>query len=466
MSSCGEGSCGNHDEGETRPEKPIPMPKNTVLPNGPAIKSREGPKAIDKEKFIKDARRIFKLHLLVNTKESLIPPGSHVLVCLSGGPSSTAMLHLLQEIVSPHTYRTINFFYTALYVDVGAAVGLSDEERREKAEQVKNNFTSREHGSQKEFVCIPLEHLFKSDDSTDEQCVKKLQDYLQSFKTLSSKEDAFRQLIFATITNYAQKNGFQYVLTGESASNLAIRVISDVSKGRGYNLPLNVSFNDNRWQGLNILRPMKDKLAKEIAFYNAIHRLKTVFIPNMTTATPLKSSIDRLVEEFITTLQTDFPSTVHAILRTTEKLKTPLTTDQHNCILCGAILTDEETLQKTAALKSFITQVQEENNNNNILELERLTSLCCYGCKRELDFFQSEKHSSRLLSYEKIVDNKDESSISLIGSFKRMMLSDAAESLEENLIDDFPPYISDHITRSVKLSRESMKASISEFLLE
>jgi len=48
MSSCGEGSCGNHDEGETRPEKPIPMPKNTVLPNGPAIKSREGPKAIDK----------------------------------------------------------------------------------------------------------------------------------------------------------------------------------------------------------------------------------------------------------------------------------------------------------------------------------------------------------------------------------------------------------------------------------
>lgn len=48
MSSCNDGGCGNHDEGEIRPENPAPVPKNLQLPNGPAIKSREGPKPVEK----------------------------------------------------------------------------------------------------------------------------------------------------------------------------------------------------------------------------------------------------------------------------------------------------------------------------------------------------------------------------------------------------------------------------------
>jgi cytoplasmic tRNA 2-thiolation protein 2 len=403
-------------------------------------------------------RRLFKLNV---TRDAYVPPGSHVLVCLSGGPTSTAMLHLMQEIVAPHTYRTINFFWSALYVDVGAAVGLSQEERKEKAEQVQNNFTSREHGSQKEFYILPLEHVFKKNEhDSDEQCIKQLRDYLDSFKTLSSREDAFRQIIFTTIARFAQQKGFQYVLTGENASNLAIRVISDISKGRGFNLPLTIGFNDSRWKGLNFLRPMKDKLAKEIAFYNAVNRLKPVFVPNITTATPLKSSIDRLVEEFITTLQTNFPSTVHAILRTTEKLKTPITTDQHNCIMCGAIMTDEECTQMLSVLQASMSKKEEED----VLDLERLAGLCCYGCKRELDFFQSSKHSSRLLSYES--KTKGGSNNGLSDSFKKLILSADSDELDGDALDDFPLFISDNASRTVKMSRETMKDSISEFLLD
>jgi cytoplasmic tRNA 2-thiolation protein 2 len=365
------------------------------------------------------------------------------------------MLHLMQEIVAPETYRTINFFWSLLYVDVGAAVGLSLDERKEKEEQVRT-LASRPHGSQRDIFTFKLEQLFKrNDQDTDEECVKRLTSYLDSFKTLSSKEDAFRQLVFTSIATFAQKNKFQYVLTGENASNMAIRVISDISKGRGFNLPLTIAFNDSRWEGITILRPMKDKLAKEIAFYNAINRLNPVFIPNMTTATPLKSSIDRLVEEFITTLQASFPSTVHAILRTTEKLKTPITTEQHNCIMCGAIMTSDETQNMISTLKTSIT-----DKEDTLLDLERLGCMCCDGCKRELDFYQSSKHSSRLLSYD--ARTKGENVDGLNNSFKRLALG---EEDDLDAIDDFPVYISQNVAKTVKMTRESMKESISEFLL-
>lgn len=82
---------------------------------------------------------------------------------------------------------------------------------------------------------------------------------------------------------------------------------------------------------------MKDFLDKEIAYYNYLNKLETMYVPNVTHAMPLKtSSIDKLVEHFVAKLQTDFPSTVHTILRTTEKLKTPMAKHQLYCVLCSA----------------------------------------------------------------------------------------------------------------------------------
>ena len=47
---------------------------------------------------------------------------------------------------------------------------------------------------------------------------------------------------------------------------------------------------------LIVLRPLRDVDAKEIALCNQYENLKSVHIPNLTTAMPVKSSIDRLTE--------------------------------------------------------------------------------------------------------------------------------------------------------------------------
>ena len=86
--------------------------------------------------------------------------------------------------------------------------------------------------------------------------------------------------------------------------------------------------------------------------------------------------------------------------------------------------------------------------------------MCCDGCKRELDFYKSSKHSSRLLSYDSRTkgDNVD----GLNNSFKRLAVG---EEDDLDAIDDFPVYISQNVAKTVKMTRESMKESISEFLL-
>lgn len=96
-----------------------------------------------------------------------------------------------------------------------------------------------------------------------------------------------------------------------------------------------------------IVKPMRDYSAKEIAFYNRMFAVPSVFLPSLETKvssrhrtdqalgraggpapayvlvhgpvfvrqTPEKASIQRLTESFVTKLQADFPSTVSTVYR-------------------------------------------------------------------------------------------------------------------------------------------------------
>ena len=83
---------------------------------------------------------------------------------------------------------------------------------------------------------------------------------------------------------------------------------------------------------------MKDFLSKEIAYYTYLRKMKTIVMPSVTTMMPVKTtSIDRLVEHFVSHLQADYPATVHTLLRTSEKLKAPVPKNQivKYCALCN-----------------------------------------------------------------------------------------------------------------------------------
>jgi cytoplasmic tRNA 2-thiolation protein 2 len=77
---------------------------------------------------------------------------------------------------------------------------------------------------------------------------------------------------------------------------------------------------------------LKDFLSKEVAFYNKYLELKTTFFPSITTFMSNDSSIDKCTENFIVSLQTNFSSTVHTIIKTSEKLKKPTSND--SCAYC------------------------------------------------------------------------------------------------------------------------------------
>lgn len=132
---------------------------------------------------------------------------------------------------------------------------------------------------------------------------------------------------------------FAKVATGESGNNLAVRTISNISKGRGFTVSLASKYEDGHLAQGNVavLRPMKDFLNKEIAYYNHVLKLEILTMPSITSRMPMKtSSIDRLVENFLNQLQTDFPATVHTLLRTAEKLKVPIPKeDAKYCALCN-----------------------------------------------------------------------------------------------------------------------------------
>ena len=82
---------------------------------------------------------------------------------------------------------------------------------------------------------------------------------------------------------------------------------------------------------------MRELTAKEVTFYSITKGLKFVITKTLTSNTVLKSNIQRMTESFVNGLQSEFPATLHTILKTGDKLKVDSndTHSQHKCMLCN-----------------------------------------------------------------------------------------------------------------------------------
>jgi hypothetical protein len=85
---------------------------------------------------------------------------------------------------------------------------------------------------------------------------------------------------------------------------------------------------------LRILRPLSNLLSKEIALYNYFHQITPVRYDHISTGKPSNFSIDKLVADFITGLQQDFPSTMNTVARTASKIPTTHLASEKACLLC------------------------------------------------------------------------------------------------------------------------------------
>ncbi|XP_069822146.1 cytoplasmic tRNA 2-thiolation protein 2 isoform X2 [Dendropsophus ebraccatus] len=313
-------------------------------------------------------------------KNRVVYPGEKVLLAYSGGPSSSAMIHQVQEGLGRDTPKKLRFIPGILFIDEGAACGQSWKQREQNVSEIqqvlqKTNFP---------FHIVPLEQVFtlpqsvlqsaspgnpehignykravnsflgqqrahKEDELsgtagelaqlcvTEYECgntlpndgtyshppvelTSALMEMFNSARTLTAKLELLQSLRSHLILHVARTCGYSKVMSGESCTRLAVHLLANISLGRGAFLPLDTGFSDDRYGDVVIVRPMREYSLKEISFYNRLFNVQSVFIPTMETKAPENSSIQHLSESFITKLQEDFPSTVSTMYRTSEKL--------------------------------------------------------------------------------------------------------------------------------------------------
>ncbi|XP_056291840.1 cytoplasmic tRNA 2-thiolation protein 2 isoform X2 [Pseudoliparis swirei] len=339
-------------------------------------------------------------------KNRVLFPGEKVLLAVSGGPSSCSMLGQVQEGLRQNAHKKLRFSPGIVFIDEGGAVGQSLEDRRRTAAELRAVFKATGFP----FLVVPLEqvldlpssvvvaaaapapsertvgvykkavgHFIQSDGvesqtppeweeapaaDVPESRTQLLQQLIGSAKTLTAREDLLNTLRQHLLVHTARTEGYSKVMLGDSCTRLAVKLLTSISLGRGAQLAQDTGFSDSRYGDVVLVRPMRDYSAKEIAYYNRMFSVPSVFIPGLDTKTSNKSSIQRLTESFVIKLQADFPSTVSAIYRTSEKLQAPCTgaSAADRCLLCMCVL--DTAAENASAFKATLISEQLSQNKS------------------------------------------------------------------------------------------------------
>ncbi|XP_032245717.1 cytoplasmic tRNA 2-thiolation protein 2 isoform X1 [Phoca vitulina] len=368
------------DYGDPAPEGPPPLRPGRELK---CVKCTEGlPVVVIRagDAFCRDCFRAFYIHKFraVLGKNRLIFPGEKVLLAWSGGPSSSSMVWQVLEGLSRDSAKRLRFVPGVVYVDEGAACGQSREDRAKTLSDVKlilqtlgfpwhvvtleevfalppsvlrcsaqepvgtvgtykvavDSFLQQQHTLGAEGVGGSPSSA-QGEAQASQPCTQDPQDLagpplaaqtealsrlFDSVKTLTAKEELLQTLRTHLMLHVARTHGYSKVMTGDSCTRLAIKLMTSLALGRGAFLAWDTGFSDERHGDVVVVRPMREHTLKEVAFYNRLFAVPSVFTPAIDTKAPEKASMHRLVEGFLLRLQARFPSTVSTVYRTSEKL--------------------------------------------------------------------------------------------------------------------------------------------------
>lgn len=447
-------------------------------------------------------------------KNRLIFPEEKVLLAVSGGPSSCSMLSQVQEGLSQNAHKKLRFLPGIVYIDEGGAVGQSAEERWRTVAELQAVFKATGFP----FHMVPLErvldlpssvvatasspserpasaykaavdHFIQSDSRScltpqqqeetsladvQESQTLSLQKLIGSAQTLTAREDLLNTLRQHVLVHTARAEGYSKLMLGDNCTRLAVKLLTSISLGRGAQLAQDTGFSDCRYGDIILVRPMRDYSAKEIAYYNRMFSVPSVFIPSLDNKMTDKASIQRLTESFVTKLQADFPSTVSTIYRTSEKLQTACkssSTADHSdrCLLCMCAL--DTAVENASAFKATLISEQlsqtkcpeasiTENPRRNPAQVEpesaAPTGQCCSSvggedCGKAVSGgggcclsarVPERSHLKSLLCYSCQLTIKDMSSVDCLPQYilseaqRRHRRSQMRETISDFLLDD------------------------------
>lgn len=177
------------------------------------------------------------------------------------------------------------------------------------------------------------------------------EDILTAFTT-DSRGEALSILLSKIIATYAGDGGYDVVLHGDTATRIASKVLTLTSQGRGFTVPWEcgtlVKMPNSTYSGSSPLttgvysaRPLKDLSDTEIIAYLEILHDKPLSASNEhSSSTPTDNtspaaSIDEMMINYISGLETSFPSIVATTGRTADKLDLPVTEVSSTCLVCS-----------------------------------------------------------------------------------------------------------------------------------
>ncbi|KAG2236174.1 hypothetical protein INT48_003793 [Thamnidium elegans] len=397
-----------------------------------------------------------------------------VLLACSGGPSSIAMVNLTKNFmrVVPTEKKKVQLIPEAIVCHIDESSLF--ENNKGYAEKLKENMEKDFDGF--EYFSHRLEEVFgpeftksgefnkilKSSSGGIEngeyehfvQCVQnnstkplaeQLQTLFNSIKKTAAKEDLIWNLKMKMIVTVAKREGCSYIFMGDSATRQAIKMIAMTSKGRGYTLPLDIGVdNEISFKDICVMRPMKDMLSKEIGFYNYFSKIDKYIMPafNFSTMMPAKSSIERLTEDFIVSIEREFSSTVSTICRTITKLQPSADMDlTKTCAMC---------------LMPLESGIAEWRRHITVTDVEGVelpakkddgccsTNECCSntgGCSTEDK--QSKIDMNKFMCYNCQVDLKDYNSTTIENLPPYMAESVVDQSRDNRLLDQIKDFLID-----------------------
>ncbi|KAJ9518791.1 hypothetical protein QJQ45_026064, partial [Haematococcus lacustris] len=159
-----------------------------------------------------------------------------------------------------------------------------------------------------------------------------LQQLVGGVRDVTGREDLVAHLRLRLLRQLASRLGCSKLALGDSANTLAVRIISDTAKGRGYSLPADIALVDARggWATPVVVRPCKEVTAKELVLFCRHRGLPgPVALPSLAVLSPrAHHSLNDLSEAFVNNIQASssrgsvtLPSIMFTILRTASALK-------------------------------------------------------------------------------------------------------------------------------------------------
>ncbi|WAR11577.1 CTU2B-like protein [Mya arenaria] len=165
-------------------------------------------------------------------------------------------------------------------------------------------------------------HVISKDNQplrVDSGLGSQLRQLLDSVKSVSGKEDLIQTLRHQMLYEAARHCGYSKVMLGSCGTRLAVRLLTDISTGRGMHAAMECG--------------------------------------------NVGASIEHLTESFVTGLQAEYLSTVSNIMRTGEKLdSTPESSSENSCALCQGILDTDVGVSSALSALEFSRQISTGKN--------------------------------------------------------------------------------------------------------